>query len=89
MPDGYVYLLRSHKLHKIGISRDVEQRLRTIRTMSPSLVFLLHRIPTNDMRRSEQFLHDLFARRREHGEWFRLNPTDVKLICDCKALCFE
>jgi hypothetical protein len=87
-PDGYIYLIYSYKLFKIGLSRNVAERIRNIRAMSSAPVQLLHQIPTNNMPKSELFLHNLFANRREHGEWFRLVPNDITAIRRCKALYF-
>lgn len=87
-PQGYVYLMHSHHRYKIGLSKDVSGRLRTIRAQSPVPVVLIHTIPTDDMPRAERFLHKLYAARRKHFEWFQLRARDVALIRNSKAMYF-
>jgi hypothetical protein len=53
---------------KIGLSVDVQHRVRTLQSGSPVALDLLCSIPGTE--ETEATLHDLFASGRLHGEWF-------------------
>lgn len=55
-------------LIKIGITHDIERRMRVLRANSPVPLALLAAIPGTLF--DERRLHDQFARERAHGEWF-------------------
>jgi hypothetical protein len=83
MKVGYVYLIKSGKYHKIGLTRrDPRTRLKEITT--PEGVSLVHVIETSDPEGLEQFLHNEFADKRAEREWFNLNEEDIKWICEMK-----
>lgn len=74
---GFVYLLRSGRYFKIGLTMDVEERVRRLKIQLPEAVREVHRIATDDPRGIERYWHDRFADRRLNGEWFELSPDDV------------
>lgn len=85
--EGYIYLVLSYHMYKIGFSIDVPKRVRAMQATSATPITLLHTIPTNDMQRAEQFLHNLYAPKRKHGEWFKLNSQrHVAIIQNCKGM---
>jgi hypothetical protein len=53
---------------KIGVALNPEKRFRTIQSCSPVLLCLLRTIPARA--NTEKELHERFADRRLHGEWF-------------------
>ena len=63
---------------KIGITEDVQQRLRSLQMSSPTPLRLSGTIRGG--RRVEAELHERFARIRLHGEWFKLTPELDKYI---------
>lgn len=67
-----VYFIKSGNAVKIGMSKDVPGRLRTLRTMSPLPLELLGVIPGG--RDEEALLHREWAELRLHGEWFQATP---------------
>jgi excisionase family DNA binding protein len=87
-PVGTIYLVRFRHYYKIGLSKNIDGRFRSLGTMLPEPPELIHTMPTNDMRRGEADLHERFARRRVNGEWFKLTPNEVAHICKFKALVF-
>jgi hypothetical protein len=78
---GIVYLLKSaNGLYKIGITKNINQRLTTIRK-SPIKIELVHSIESGNAADLEKDLHSRFADNRVIGEWFQLNQEQVKEIC--------
>ena len=59
---------------KIGISKDVHQRLKTIQKYCPFPFTIICNI-NNTKFKHEKFLHKYFKEYKLHGEWFR---KDVK-----------
>lgn len=72
----HVYFIRA-KLGgpvKIGIAKDVEQRLAALQTGCPFELEVLAVIP-HGARKMERLLHRQFKSTRIHGEWFQ--PSDA------------
>ena len=74
---GFVYLLRSGRYYKIGLTLDMDERVRRLKIQLPDPVCEVHRIATDDPRGIERYWHMRFSDRRKNGEWFELSPTDV------------
>ncbi|CCI54558.1 GIY-YIG nuclease family protein [Nostocoides jenkinsii] len=77
---GYVYLIKSGKRFKIGLSTDVQRRLLQLNTGMPEAGELIHVITTDDPAGIESYWHRRFAakRVRPDAEWFDLNADDVR-----------
>ena len=74
----FVYLIKAtNGLIKIGIAKNVAQRLRQLDNMSPVPLELLHTIETKNARELEGELHERFALKRVRGEWFSLANPDI------------
>jgi DNA-binding transcriptional ArsR family regulator len=77
MGDGFVYVMGADELGnrvKIGWSDAPERRLRQLQTGSAYRLKLLDTHPgPQDL---ENFLHEGFATRRVHGEWFDFGDED-------------
>lgn len=78
--DGYVYLLKSGKHYKIGLSKDVGLRAIQISPKLPIEPELICMIKTDNMRELEAEFHARFAEKRTNGEWFLLGSKDVEWI---------
>ena len=76
----YIYLVKaSNGLYKIGATKNLRSRVPLIRAHSPLKVELTQaffgRVGINDV---ETKVHDFYASRRSHGEWFRLGADGVR-----------
>lgn len=74
---GFVYLLRSGRYFKIGLTINMEERVGRLKIQLPDPVVEVHRITTDDPRGIERYWHDRFQDRRKNGEWFELSSADV------------
>lgn len=76
---GYVYFIRAENgFTKIGIANDFEQRLNSLRSSSPVRLELVKVKWVKDAKGVENELHEYFADKRQHGEWFDLSDKDLK-----------
>ena len=79
--EGWVYIIRPRNMpYKIGISTDVNARIRDFRGAFPYEVDLIHIVRTSDLANAEAFFHHHFAAKRLNGEWFDLSGEDVVWI---------
>lgn len=78
-----VYLIRAAQFYKIGISSNIDNRLKQIQTGCPIKCEYVGYIPCNSADRKERELHDLFKEFKTHGEWFDLGDDNIeRLIVD-------
>lgn len=80
---GYVYVIESNGLFKIGRSVDPEKRLRQISgSIKPLTVEfkLVHTIKSDNADIAERRLHALYRNQRRDGEWFELSEENLKEI---------
>lgn len=85
---GDVYLLRWGSYFKIGLSRDVEARVRSLNSMPlDAPIELVHTVASDQIGACERLLHRRFAEYRVKGtkEWFELPEDAVQWICSLKA----
>lgn len=65
---------------KIGFTKDLRSRLRSLQTGSPKELRVLLTIPgTSD---DERELHSRFSSDHVRGEWFHLSPSIRELIAN-------
>lgn len=75
---GFVYLGKQHGRYKIGKTTDLNRRREDISLMGPEPMVYIHEIKTDDMNGLEAYWHKRFESKRQRGEWFKLNSSDVK-----------
>lgn len=79
-----LYIMQCGEFVKIGISKMVQDRLRTIRTSNPQEVTLL-RVYTSDIQDAESMeflLHRSLKEFHVRGEWFKSEALEhVKMDC--------
>lgn len=80
--NGWVYFLLGEDTgrYKIGRAKDVEKRLKELRTGASEQVDIYGVIPAKDPVAMERALHRRFAKYRIHGEWF--DGTGIREITD-------
>lgn len=79
-PDvGFVYLAHQDNTpyYKIGVSNNVERRLASLQTSSPSKIVLIKSIRTDRYEHYEGELHERFAASRLNGEWFSFDRATL------------
>jgi hypothetical protein len=74
---GFVYLMKSGKSYKIGMSNSVGRREYELGLQLPEPVSTVHTIRTDDPPGIEEYWHKRFAAKRKNGEWFELNASDI------------
>ena len=78
MKRKYVYMVRAENgLFKIGTTNHLHSRVITLRSSSPVSVTLIRYSISYKSMLLESALHERFADRRSHGEWFRLSEDDL------------
>ncbi len=75
--DGFVYLLKSGRHHKIGRSIAVGQRERQLAIQLPEKAGVIHSIRTDDPVGIEAYWHKRSKSKRRNGEWFKLDSADI------------
>lgn len=78
---GYVYLIMAENgLTKIGKTKNITQRIHTIKTSSPEKIEVYRVYKSTDYHKLEKVLHMTFKDNRVLGEWFNLSEDDFEYI---------
>lgn len=77
---GYIYVLRSQSLYKIGRSKRKGCRLNRYRTENPHEVEPILVIGVNDYLHQEAVVLSMFKSKQHRGEWFNLDRVDIETI---------
>lgn len=77
---GYIYIVKAGELFKIGFSKTPRKRFRSFRTGSPVPLEIVFTMKTPYYKMVEKVLHDHFALKRVHGEWFALTDRDIAYV---------
>jgi hypothetical protein len=79
---GYVYLIKEKGTlnHKIGCTKSIESRFRTLQIGNPRELEIKISCFTYFYRQLERVLHHLFAEQKIRSEWFVLLFSDFKML---------
>jgi hypothetical protein len=75
---GHVYLMKSGKHYKVGHSNSAGRREYELAIQLPERLTTVHTISTDDPVGIEAYWHKRFDAKRLNGEWFNLDPTDIR-----------
>jgi uncharacterized protein YozE (UPF0346 family) len=77
-----VYFIHSPQTNmvKIGTTRNLDARLRSIRTSSATQIEILHTLEGNC--KIEKSIHRKYTRHKSHGEWFHLDGELLDFLSD-------
>ncbi len=80
-----LYLITSEEfqadgIYKIGITNDIEFRLKCMQTGCPFKLFAYKAYLHDNPLGIEQSLHAFFGKKRLEGEWFKLSHVDLNYI---------
>lgn len=80
---SYVYVVRANKYYKIGFTINLQNRFKHLQTSSPielEKIAVLERDDKQQAMLQERKLHEIFKKKRHHGEWFLLDENDIEFI---------
>jgi hypothetical protein len=77
---GYVYLLKSRNLYKIGRAKNMQNRMKFYKTENPFKIKVIFQKEVDDYIGKETELLKKFKDKNYKGEWFSLNSQDIKWI---------
>ena len=73
----FVYLAEAGKYHKIGISKNPDNRIKQIEVNSPFDIKLLYKYQTKYAEYIERCTQLYFINKHVKREWFQLNKSDI------------
>jgi hypothetical protein len=85
---GFVYLVKhgSRREYKIGKTFNPIRREGEIALQLPEKLEPIHYIKTDDPSGVEKYWHSRFSEKRKEGEWFGLEPADVRAFKRWKSI---
>lgn len=75
-----VYIAECQGRYKIGRSRSIDERIKSLNTASPFEVSLIASFPTSVSASLEKYLHSKFEKCNIQGEWFELEEEHLDQI---------
>jgi hypothetical protein len=85
----FIYLIRcsENSYYKIGITKNIERRLKQIQTSSPDHIYLVEKYESPYASKIEKALHNFFKSYHRNNEWFELSLTEeVKFLDMCSTI---
>lgn len=80
-PDvGCVYIVKTPRGYKIGKTKALHSRIKQLQTGSPDKIEHVLSLVTDSMNELERELHQAFAGKRVHSEWFAMSQDDIEAI---------
>lgn len=79
----FLYLIQHKNLSeytKIGYTTDIEKRIKSLQTASPTGINLIYLVESDYAFKMEQALHKRYSSKNSNLEWFKLSDNDIKTI---------
>jgi len=73
-----VYLIQGGPYHKIGRTKNLKKRIKTLQTGHPYQLQMIKTWTVPNSTQAETSLHHKFISLKIHGDWFNLEITDVQ-----------
>lgn len=93
---SFVYLLKvSDDIYKIGVSKNVNKRVKQLQTGNPDIIEIIETFPSQYPYKVESVLHRRYNYKNIHGECFKLDKKDIEdfkkycLTCETNFKCLE
>jgi len=82
MKNKFVYIIRiiNTRFYKIGISNNVEIRLKDLNTATPFEMKIIFKKEFKDYHLVENYIQNTFINKHIRGEWFELSIYDINSI---------
>ena len=77
---GFIYLIKSNNLYKIGKAKNPRERINGYKTQNPFGIELIFQKEVNNYSQTEKRLLEKFKDKQVKGEWFKLNKEDILWI---------
>lgn len=84
--DGWVYLVESANLYKIGRTSHLDSRVKSLKGVTGAKVNFVLAVPYHRDFNLEKHLHVFFRDKRREGEWFALSSDDLKIYAEMFGL---
>ena len=78
----YIINVRNSDLFKIGITKNIIQRMKQFETANPYEFYLHEFFPSENCRLLESELHKIYKSKRYKNEWFKLTKDEVRDVCN-------
>lgn len=79
---GSIYLLECGGKYKIGISKNVDRRIKELDNRPFKVNKIISKDNVVDVYSKEQKLHTKYSKKRIDGEWYEFNQEELKNIID-------
>lgn len=85
---GFVYFISNGEFTKIGTARNVQDRMKSLQTGSPTQLYLMASFFTDSPRQLEKEIHRMLNCYLVGGEWFDIQKDDLVFIFStiCKLI---
>jgi predicted GIY-YIG superfamily endonuclease len=81
----YIYLIECNEHYKIGITNNLEKRLKTLQTGNSTKLKIIKYYPCTIASQVESVLHRTYE--NVSGEWFILNQKQIEnFLSECKQI---
>jgi hypothetical protein len=76
--EGYVYIIKSAGIYKIGRCKSTKSRFKTYKTENPHPIKIILQEKVSDYMGVEDHLLGMFKDKKVRGEWFKLDKNDLE-----------